>query len=172
MGAYSNLGVFHTAATLITAGGEYSANFIDLAAAVPKIGVGQHAPYLCIRTAVAPTALTDTLSIELRASSGNNGTVLDNSEGDLKTIMMPLADIAGAGAAGVNEVLASDARLATAGAWVFRGQLPYEVDLRYLQLYFNQATHAGNIALDCWLSDGPASDFRGSQVLNSNVGQP
>ncbi len=169
MGAYETLGIFHTAATLITAGGEYSENFIDLGVTVPKIGVGQHSPYLCIRTAVVPTALTDTLSIELRASATNDGTDLN---GTVKTIMMPLADFGGDGSAGVNEVLASDARLATAGAWVYRGQLPYEVDLRYIQLYFNQATHAGNISLDAWLSDGPASTFRGSQVINSDVGQP
>jgi len=169
MGMYSNLGTLHTADTAITAGGEYSENFIDLAVAAPKIGVGQHAPYLCIRTAAVPTSLTDTLSIELRASATNDGTDLN---GTPKTIMMPLADIAGGGGAGVNEVLASDARLATAGAWVYRGQIPYEVDLRYIQLYFNQATHAGDISLDAWLSDGPASTFRGSQVLTSPVGNP
>ena len=169
MGAHEVLGVLHTKATLITAGGEYSVNFIDLAQTVPKIGVGQHAPYLCIRTAIAPTAPTDTLSIELRVSATNDGTDLN---GTVKTVMMPLADIALDGAAGVNEVLASDARLATAGAWVYRGQLPYGVNLRYMQLYFNQATHAGDIALDAWLEDAPASDFRGSQVIKSNVGQP
>lgn len=173
MGAHEVLGVFHTKDTLITAGsGEYSANFIDLGVISPKkprIGIGQHTPFLCIRTAIDPTQLADSLSIELRASAQNDTTDLS---GTPVTVMMPLADIAGNAGKGVNEVLCSDTRLATAGAWVYRGQLPYGINLRYLQLFFNQATHTGNIALDAWLSDGPPTDFRGSQVVKSNVGQP
>ena len=166
MGAYDILGVFSDNENIAAAA--YSENFIDLGVTSPKIGVGQHAPYLCIRTAVAATS-TDSFSIELRASATNDGTDLD---GTVKTIMMPLAGVANAGS-GVNEVLGSDARLSAAGAWIYRGPIPYETDLRYLQLYYNNTITDGNTwYVDAWLSDGPNSTFRGSQVLFSTVGQP
>ena len=160
MGAHENLGVFSDAQAVIAPA--YSSNFIDLGITTPQIGVGQNAPYLCIRTAVAPTEVADTLSIEVRCSATNSGTTLN---GTIKYIFMPLAGAAGA------EVLASDAKLATAGAWIYRGQLPYEVDLRYIQLYFNNTVTNGTFTIDAWLSDGPASDF-GKQVLSSPVGNP
>ncbi len=166
MGAHEILGVFSDAQQISAPA--YSSNFIDLGVTVPKIGVGQNSPFLCIRTAVAAGAGTDSFSIEVRCSATNDAT---NLNGTVKTVFMPLAGVANAGG-GVNEVLGSDARLAVAGAWVYRGQLPYELDLRYVQLYYNNTVTAGTWSVDAWLSDGPNSTFRGSQVLFSTVGNP
>ncbi len=167
MGAHENLGVLQLAATVISAA-RFSTNFIDMAAVKPQLGVGQHAPHLCIRTAVAPTDAADSLSIEILNSATNDGTDLD---GTVKSVGMALAGVTNAGS-GVNEVIATDERLATAGEWIYRAPLPYGLDLRYLQLYFNNTISNGQFAIDAWLEDVPASDFRGAQVLFSNVGQP
>ncbi len=161
MGAYSNLGIFQDALTEIDASG-LSENMIDLGVTVPKIGVGQHAPYLCIRSVTPSTTAADTLSIELQCSATQSGSDLS---GTIKTVSMVFSDAVGA------QVRADDAELA-AGAWLYRGQLPYGVDLRYVQLYFNNSATTGHFHLDAWLSDTPASDFRGSQVIKSDVGQP
>ncbi len=168
MGAYDVLGQFTAdGGDTISAAG-FSDNFIDMAVTKPQLGVGQHVPHLCIRTNTAPTDPADSLSIELQASATNNGTDLN---GTIKTVMMALAGVANAGS-GVNEVIATDARLATAGAWIYRGPLPYGLDLRYVQLYFNNTISGGDFVIDAWLEDVPASDFRGSQKLFSDVGQP
>lgn len=166
MGAYSNLGDLSTAQ--VVNADVYSEYYIDMAVTIPKLGVGQHAPYLCIRTAVIPTDLADSLSIEVRCSGSINAGDLD---GAIKTSFMALAGVANAGG-GINEVIANDARLATAGAWIFQGPLPYQVNLRYLQLYYNNTIDNGQFVIDAWLNDGPASEFRGSQVIKSTVGQP
>ena len=68
MGAHENLGVLCDAQA-ISADATASENTIDLAQTTPKLGVGQHAPYLCIRTAVAPTDAADTLAIELQSDA-------------------------------------------------------------------------------------------------------
>ena len=165
MGAHENLGVLSDAQA-VSADDTASTNTIDLAQPnAPRIGVGDHAPYLCIRTAVAPTAVSnDTLSIELQADD-------DDGSGDpagtwTHVVMMPLVGVNGA------EVNQSDARLATAGAWIFRGKLPYDLRFRHLRLMYRNTTSVGVFTIDAYLEDGPASDFRGSQVIKSNVGQP
>jgi len=166
MGLYSNLGVFSDAQA-ISADDTASTKFIDMAAVKPGLGVGTHAPMLCIRTSVAPTNASDTLSIELQCSAtvdaDTDGGVLN---GTIKVVMMPLVGANGA------EVVASDARLATAGAWIYRGTIPYELNLRYAQLMYRNTTSNGVFTIDAWLSDGAESDFRGSQVLTSPVGNP
>lgn len=167
MGAHDILGLLTADGGDVIAAAGYSDNFIDLVEAIPKIGVGQHSPMLCIRSVLGSGADSDSLSIELRVSATNDGTDLD---GTPKTVMMPLAGIASG--AGENEVLGSDARLKTAGEWIFRGQLPYGVNLRYMQLYFNNSTSAQTFKIEAWLEDAAASDFRGSQVLFSGVSQP
>lgn len=159
MGAHSNLGVFSDAQSITAAA--RSSNFIDLGAVKSQIGVGTPI-FLCVRTNTAPTAATDTLSIELRCSATNDGTDLNGTE---KVVMMPLVGAAGA------EVLASDARLAAAGKFIFRGSLPYELDQRYVQLYFNNTVSAGAFVVDAWLSEAPPSDHN-VQVVESNVGNP
>lgn len=168
MGAYEILGQFTADGgdTIDVAG--YSDNFIDLGVTKPRIGVGPHAPFLCIRTHTAPTNSSDSLSIELLCSATNGGTDLS---GDIKSAGMVLAGVTNAGS-GVNEVIATDERLSAAGAWIYRGPLPYGVDLRYVQLYFNNTITGGQFVIDAWLEDVPASDFRGSQKLFSDVGQP
>lgn len=165
MGAYSNLGDLSTAQVIN--GAAYSEFMLDLVNTKPKLGVGQHAPFLCIRTNTAPTDTSDSLSIELFCSATESGSSLS---GTIKSAGMVLAGLTNA--SGVNEVIATDARLATAGAWIFQGQLPYGVDLRYMQLYYNNSITTGVFTIDAWLNDGPASEFRGSQVIKSNVGQP
>ncbi|MDD5381857.1 MAG: hypothetical protein PHG53_09525 [Phycisphaerae bacterium] len=161
MGMHENLGIFQDGATAISAAG-YSTNFIDLGVTTPQIGVGQHSPMLCIKTAAAPTGTADTLSIELRGSATNNAT---NLSGTIKYYGMLLHGAAGA------EVVQTDARLATAGAWIWRGRLPYEIAVRYIQLYFNNTTTVGNFYIDAWLEDEAQSDFN-KQVLTSDVGNP
>lgn len=164
MGAHENLGVFSDAQVIAAAAA--STNTIDLDQPnAPRIGVGDHAPYLCIRVAVPNTAEpADTISIELQADD-------DDGSGDptgtwTHVVMSPLVGPAGA------EVVVTDARLATAGAWIFRGQLPYDIPYRHIRLYYNNTTSDDDIHIDAWLEDGPASDFRGSQVIKSDVGQP
>ena len=131
--------------------------------AKPQIGVGPHSPMLCIRVRTAPTAATDTLSIELQQDADDGA---GSPAGSWTTVEMLLCGAAGA------EVLMSDARLATAGAWVYRGRLPYNVTEPHIRLYFNNTTSVGTIVLDAWVEDEAASDFRGSQVISSNVGNP
>ncbi|MFA5436549.1 MAG: Bbp16 family capsid cement protein [Candidatus Neomarinimicrobiota bacterium] len=165
MGARENLGVLQESATTITEA-RASTNYIDLAETKPQIGVGQGTPYLCIRTAVAPTGTVDTLSIEVQVDDNSSFT-------SPRTVFFPFAvgssDPYTGG--GVAEALQTHPRLATAGAWIFRGQLPYEVEERYLRLYFNNTVSAGAFAIDAWLEEGPQSDF-GNQVLVSPVGNP
>ena len=167
MGAHENLGVFEDS-SVTTAGiaaARESTNTIDLGQAQPAIGVGQNAPYLCIRTAAAPTTAADSISIELQADADDG----DGSPTGTWThvVMVPLTLVLASG-----EVIATDDRLATAGAWVFRGQLPYDIPYRHIRLYYNNTISNGRFLLDAWLEDVPASDFRSSQVLFSPVGQP
>ena len=154
---HENLGIFSDAQE-ISADDTESTNYIDLGVTKPQIGVGQHAPWLCIKTNTAPTQAGDTLSIELQNDA-------DDAFSDPTVVMMPLVGENGA------EISAADARLATAGAWIFRGQLPYEVDERYLRLMYRNTTSTGVFTIDAWLEDGPPSDF-GVQVLTSPVGNP
>lgn len=163
MGAHSNLGVFSDAQEITQAG--FSSNMIDMAVTNPQFGVG-HPIHLCIRTNTAPTQAGDSLSIELQTSATESG---DDLSGTIKTIMMPLAGVINAGS-GVNEVIATDARLLLAGAWIYRGALPYGVNQRYLQLYYNQTITSGKFTIDAWLEDVPASDR--VQVAVSPVGTP
>jgi len=134
----------------------------------PQLGVGQHAPYLCIRTAVAPTVATDTLSIELQCHEDSSfGAGTPTTTEDYTKVWTLLGGPAGA------ELHADvDSRLTTAGAWIYRGPLPYECDERYVRLYYNQTATDGVFTIDAWLSDGPPSDFRGAQVLFSDVTTP
>ncbi len=163
MGAHETLGIFSDAQE-ISADDTASSNTIDMAQTVPKIGVGQHAPYLCIRTAVAPTQTGDTLAIELQ-SDADDAAGAPAGSWDVQ-VFSPLIGANGA------EIAGTDARLLTAGAWIYRGQLPYDLFQRHIRLMYRNTTSSGVFTIDAWLSDGPASDFRGSQELFSDVGQP
>ena len=156
MGSMDNLGIFSDAQAITAAAA--STNYIDLGVTTPQIGVGKNAPCLCIKTNTAPTDAGDTLSIEIQ----NDG---DSAFGSAVTIAMVLVGAAGA------EVTATDARLATAGAWIYRGQLPYNIAERYLRLYYNNTTSNGTFTIDAWLEAAPPSDHD-KQVVNSPVGMP
>lgn len=156
MGAHSNLGVFSNAQVITAA--VRSENYIDMVAVRSQVGVGKPI-YLCIRTSAVPAGGTvDSLSIELRQDAHD-----DMASPDV--VCMPLALAGGA------EVVQTDARLATAGAWIYRGSLPYECDKRYVDLYYNNTTQVGTFTIDAWLDTEPPSDF-GVQVLESPVGNP
>lgn len=157
MGAFPNIGNFSDAQAISAAAA--STDYVDLAVARSGIGVGTPV-FLCIRTAVAPTQAADTLSIEVQQDDNTSFT-------SPQTVFMPLVGAAGA------EVLASDARLATAGKWIWRAPLPYEIVERYLRLYYNNTTTVGVFTLDAWLDLGPQTDLgANAQVWKSNVGQP
>ena len=169
MGAHEVLGILENSSvttTGVTASRE-STDIINLAEVTSKISVGQHAPFLCIRTASAPTDPTDTLSIELRCHEDDTFAAGDpaNTE-DYARAWMIFAGVTG------GELHSDvDSRLTAAGAWIYRAPLPFECNEQYISLYYNM-TGGGRFLFDAWLSDGPPSDFRGSQVLFSNVGQP
>ncbi len=165
MGAHEILGKFtDDGGQTISADDTASDNTIDLVQTTPKIGVGQHAPYLCIRTNTAPTNTGDTLSIEMQSDADDG---LGAPVGTwTHVVMMPLVGVNGA------EIAGTDARLLLAGAWIFRGQLPYDIKNRHIRLMFRNSTSDGDFVIDAWLEDAPASDFRGSQELFSDVGQP
>lgn len=157
MGAHDTIGVFSDTQTINT--DEASGNTIDMAVTNPQFGVG-HPIFLCIRTEVVPTNSGDDLSIELQLDDDSGG----SPEGvwDI-TAFMPLVGATGA------EVDSTDARLATAGAWIFRGALPYGINKRHMRLYYN-FTGSGVFIISAWLEDVPQSDR--NQVARSNVGNP
>jgi hypothetical protein len=155
MGAHSNLGVFSDAQA-ITADDTASTNTIDMAVTNPQFGVG-HPIYLCIRTNTAPTDTGDTLSIEVQVDSAV-------AFGSPVIVFMPLV-----GANGV-EIAGTDARLLTAGAWIYRGALPYSVKERHIRLMYRNTTSNGTFTIDAWLEDVPQSDR--VQVAVSPVGNP
>lgn len=164
MGAYSNLGDLSTAQVI--SGAAHSEFYIDMANVKPRLGIGQHAPFLCIRMVTTSTDTADSLSIELWVAATISGDELENPV----SAGMVLAGITNA--SGVNEVIATDSRISKAGAWIFQGQLPYGCNLRYLALYYNNTISGNQFVIDAWLNDGPASIFRGSQKIYSNVGTP
>lgn len=159
MGAHSNLGVFSDAQEITAAAA--STHTIDMAVTNPQFGVG-HPIYLCIRTAVAPTNTADTLSIEVQLDA-------DDGAGDPAGVWGTVAFMPLCGAAGA-EIAGTDARLLTAGAWIWRAPLPYEINIRHMRLYYNNTTSNGTITIDAWLEDVPTSDR--VQVAVSPVGNP
>lgn len=162
MGAHSNLGVFSDAQA-IAANDTWSANFIDMVQVLNQIGAGPYSPFLCIRVAVAPTDAGDTVAIQVQCSATNDATNLNGTIKNLYTI----CDDA------LAELALTDTRLATAGAWVIRMPLPYETDLRYVQLNYLQGTSNGTQTYDAWLEPLPDSTKgQGYQIIDSPVGNP
>jgi len=149
MGAFELLGEFSDAQP-ISADDTASTSTIDLGKAKPQIGVGKEAPFLCIQTAVAPTDAGDTLSIEVQIDDDDGAGA---PSGSWAALFMPLVGANGA------EVAATDARLATAGAWIYRAPLPYEVNKRHLRLMYRNTTSNGVFTISAWLSSGPPSDL-------------
>ena len=160
MGAHSNLGVYSDAQE-ITADAA-STNTVDWNQATNQYGVATDI-WLCIRTAVAPTAATDTLSIAFQTDADDGA---GDPAGTWTTIFMPFCDAEGA------EFLASVARLATAGAWIWRCPLPYEMIERHTRLYYENTVSAGTFTIDAWLNEGPPQSDMDKQTFVSNVGNP
>ncbi len=131
-------------------------NTLDVEVLNNRLGVGGEM-WLCIRTNTAPTDNGDTISIELQCDS----TV---AFGSARTVLM-ISNAAGA------EITVTDARFATAGAWIYRGTLPMECNERHVRLYYNNTTSNGTITLDAWISNGPPPSDR-AQVWATNVGTP
>lgn len=156
MGAFTNLGNLSDGQEITEA--VASTNDIDLATIRQQIGAGVPI-YLCIKTNTAPTNSGDSLSIEIQNDSTRNFTT-------------PRVWMALGGSAGV-ELTVTDARLATAGAWIYRCPLPYECSERYLRLYYNNTTSNGTITLDAYLDLKPQTDFgANAQAWVSPVGNP
>ncbi len=158
MGAHEIIGVFSDSQTINT--DEASSNTIDMAVTNPQFGVG-HPIFLCIRSEIVPTNEGDDMSIELQLDD-DNGSGAPESVWDI-CAFMPLAGIAGV------QVDSTDERLATIGAWIYRGPLPYGINKRHMRLYYN-FTGSGTFQVSAWLEDIPQSDR--IQVAQSNVGNP
>lgn len=161
MGAHSNLGVFSDAQAIAAAAA--STNTVDLAQAITQVGVGNPV-WLNIRTNTAPTDTADSLSIEVQGDADNGSGA---PAGSWTTIFMPFTD-----AAGAEFVASANARILTAGAWIYRGPLPYEITERHLRLFYNNTISNGTFTIDAWLGDGPPQSDFDKQVFVSNVGQP
>ena len=146
-----------SAAQAITADDTASDYYVDLGVTTPQVGVYKP-KYLCIRTNTAPTQSGDTLSIEVQIDT-------ESTFSTPVVVMMPLVGANGA------EIAASDARLSAAGAWVYRGALPYEVNQRYLRLMYRNTTSSGTITLDAWVQED-LPDTNVDQALVSNVSNP
>lgn len=159
MGAHETIGVLSDSQE-ISADDTASSNTLDLAVANSGLGVG-YPIHLCIRTAVAPTQTADTLSIEVQGDTDSAGAP-SGSWGT--TYFMPLVGANGA------EVSGTDARLLTAGAWIWRCPFPMEITLRHLRLMYRNTTSSGVFTIDAWLENLPQSNR--NQVARSPVGNP
>ena len=160
MGAHDNLATFSDAQAITAAA--YSTNFVDMEVVSPQVGVGGDV-WLCIQTVVANTANpTDTVGIELLCSATNDAT---NVSGTIRCVMTM------GNATTAIEVVQSDGRYTPAGSFVYRGTLPYECNLRYVQLYYNNTTSVGTQSFDAWLQAMPPKSDHG-QVYVSGVGNP
>ena len=164
MGAHEVLGVFSDAQE-ISSDNTASTNTVNTQQVTPKIGAAQEAPWLAIQTNTAPTATSnDTLAIELQ-SDADDGAGAPAGSWD-RQVFSPLVGADGA------EINQSDSRLATAGEWIYRAQLPMDLFQQHIRLIYRNSTSVGVFKIDAWLSAGPPTTFRGSQVIKSNVGLP
>ena len=156
MGAHSTIGVLSDSQELT--GSAASSNTIDMAVTNPQFGVG-HPIHLCIRTEVAAGGTTPTFIIALQIA---DDTVFGGA--DLKTLWA-ICDVDGTALSGD-----TDARFTTAGAWILRQALPYEVAKRHIRLYYTLSGSSPTLTIGAWLEDIPQSDR--VQVARSNVGNP
>ena len=132
-----------------------SSNYFDMATAGHGYGISQNL-VLCIRTNTAPTDAADTIAIELQTDASSSF-----NTGPTVVFSICLAD--------TTEITVDDERFATAGEWIYRGALPYDLD-RYVRLYYENSTSNGTITLDAWIEQAPQE--YGTQVITSPVGTP
>ena len=144
----SNLGVFSDAQALVATAD--STNYIDMATTFPGIGAGVPI-YLAIRVGAAFTVAT---SYSFDLENDDNGSFSS-------AVVFPLR-----GAIAIASL--------TAGAWVYRATLPYEITERYVQLVYTEIGSTESTGtLDAYLSLKPPTDYdANSQVWSSNVGNP
>lgn len=148
--SFSNLGVFSDNQSLVASAA--STNSVDLATTRQQIGAGVPV-YICIRVGTAFAAATS-YQFDLQ-----NADDVNFSGGDLVTY--PLR-----GAIAIASL--------SAGAWVYRGPIPYECSKRHIQLYYTEAGSTENAGtVDAWLSLKPPTDYgANAQVWVSPVGNP
>ena len=140
----------------VTAGSTASSNIVDTGRtgdAIPQIGVGQLPLTLVIRTVVAGGG-SGNINFILRKSATQSGGAING------TIVQILA---------TPVVAQNDARLATAGAFVIRVGLPYEADLRYLDV-LAVLSGSATITYEARIAEAPSDKH--TQVIESNVGNP
>ena len=163
MGAFSNLGEYSDYQTI--SADAASTSTVDHSAPVNlnQYGVSGRL-WLCIRTALAPTAASlDSLSIAFQMDADDGA---GDPAGTWYTLFMPLCLAEG------GEVVQDDSRLATAGAWIWRAPLPMEVIERHTRLYYENTTSVGTFTISAWLNDGPPQSDFNKQVYVSPVGNP
>jgi len=163
MGAHSNLGVYSDYQTISADAASTSTVDHSCPVNLNQYGVSGNL-WLCIRTALAPTAASaDTLSIDFQMDADDGA---GDPAGTWYSLFMPLTLAEGA------EVVQDDTRLATAGAWIWRAPLPMEMIERHTRLYYENTTSVGTFTIDAWLNDGPPSSDMDKQVFVSNVSNP
>jgi hypothetical protein len=137
----------------VTAGSTASSNIINFGRTKPQIGVGQLPLTLIIRTVVAG------------GGSGNINFILRKSA----------TQSAGALSGTITQILATpivaqnDARLATAGNFVIRVGVAYELDQQYADVYAVLSGSA-TITYEAVLAEAPSDKH--TQVMESDVGNP
>ena len=146
-------------AQAISANDTWSEEFFDMGSADNGYAINGNL-YLIIRVNTAPTDTGDTCAIQVQCSATNDGT---NLTGTIKNLFTVCDD-------GLAELAVTDDRLSTAGADVITIPLPYQTDLRYVQLNYLQGTSNGTQTYDAFVGYGP--DYHGEQVTESNVGTP
>ena len=131
---------------------------LDLARATGYLG---NAPdvWLVISTNVAAdyTTENETYELQLRKGTGTDGTDINAGA----VIVLSTGAMNG-----------NDARLATAGKYVLRCSLPFEANLRYLQLYYAQTGTTPTWTIDASLSPTKPPTDDNIQVTQSPVAVP
>ena len=146
--SFSNLGEFSDGQALVAT--TDSTNYVDMAIAFPGIGAGVPI-YIAIRVGAAFTVAT---SYSFDLENDDNGSFTS-------AVVFPLRN-----AIAIVSL--------TAGAWVYRSTIPYEVTERYIQLVYTEIGSTESTGtIDAFLSLKPPTDYdANSQVWKSNVGNP
>lgn len=135
----------------------YKGYCLDMASAVGDLGVID--VWLDLKTNVAADFATgdEYYQFGIVVGTGTDGT--DINAGAITVIETP-------------SIIGSDARLATAGAAILQCTLPYQANLRYLQLYYTQTGTSNAITIDFNISPTKPPSPYNRQVIESPVGVP
>ena len=164
MGAYDIL--FDLSEAQAVSASAASTNYVDMEVARAQAGNAGDL-WVCVRTHTAPTAVADTIAIIIQHDADDGAGSPVGTWADFSSLIC--------GAAGV-EIATNSAnvagRVSTAGDWVYRGKIPYEVNRRYVRLYYSNAgTSTGTQTYDAWIQTSPPPTDR-NQVYVSNVSTP